>query len=225
LSTETANSVEIQRFDLLVRWKSVVTPFEQSSLLRVLPEQGYIVSQGATEPPPFGGRLEATGSIARKGDLRLILDASRPGLQLSGVDVIDTVSEFERLEDILRDDVHFDSQNDARFYELDTQVIVQASDSPIGTFKALAGLVSIAEAVGNVLGHSTVPYGFRFGRGDSLPSSLEWQELLIEPSLRSPESLYFGILVFRRPDWETVKDVAIRATQIFEELPLTLATL
>lgn len=225
MTPDTKNIVNIERFDILVRWSAVIFPFEQSSLIRILPEQGYVLPRPVTEPPPIGGRLEMTGHIATKGAIRLIVDAARAGIQLGGTDAIDTVSEFERLEEILRDQLGFDSRAHAQFYEVDAQVMVNSHQSPINTLRRRVDLGKLAENVGVLLGHPVAPFGVRFVTTDSLPTSEDWQELLIEPSLRSPEHSYYGILVFRRKKWEPVKDVALRINEIFEKLPAELERL
>lgn len=225
MTPHTTDVVNIARFDILVRWRAVLFPFEQSSLIQILPEQGYVVPQAYTEPPPIGGRLETTGPIATKGALRLIVNAAGPGIQLYGTDAIDTVTEFERLEEVLRDQLGFDSRAQARFYEVDAQVTVTSHRSPITTLRGRTDLGKLAENVGVLLGHRVAPFGVRFVTPDSLPTSEDWQELLIEPSLRSPEHSYYGILVFRRKQWEPVKDVALRINEIFEKLPAELERL
>lgn len=218
MATEPSGTVAVQRFELMVRWRDITFPFEQSRLLEVLPERGYVLAEGVRESPPIGGRIEVSGLAARKGSLRLTLDPSRPGLGVGGNEIVDAVDEFERIEEVLRDDLRFDSREHARFFEVDSQVLVWSEQSPIETIRERVAEHSFADQVGKVLKHTVAPFGFRFVISGELPGSEEWHELLIEPSIRSPENSYFGMLVFRRRLWEPVRDVAIRVSEIFEQL-------
>lgn len=196
-------------------------PFEQSKLFRILPEQGYVVDSEVRQAftARFGGGAEVSGLVANKGALSLTVDHTRPGLGIMGTVVADVVSEFERLEKLLHEHLLFDSRRNARFYEVDADVLVWTARSPIASMrKSLDQEHVLLDIMSKSLGHNLGLHGAIVTATDSLPGSEEWHEIHLRPSLRSPEHAFHGLLVFRRREWEPVHEVANRISTIFERI-------
>lgn len=216
--SQQPRNVDIQRFDIAVRWNRVGFPFEQWKLLDGLEEQGYVLTDTAGRNPPLGGRTEATGVVARKGHLYLSLDSTRPGIGVGGRDVREAITEFERLEAHLLEVLRFDSRANARFYECDVQGLIWTDKSPISAVRERNNDNLLLKGISDALGHPLAHFGYRFGSRESDPGSVDWYELLIEPSIRSPQRGLFAVLVFRRANWEDVRDVAAKSPELFADV-------
>lgn len=218
MTASEARDIDVLRFDLLVRWKSVLTPFEHPSLIRLLPEKGYVLSSEiAQQRMPFGGSLEVTGPVATKGNISLSLDAHRPGMSVSGKDPDETMREFDELETILKESLRFDSIKDARFFEVDCQLLMLSTGSPIALLRSLTEGMSMVSEIGDLLKHPLAMRGFRMSSPEGLMQNENWYDIILEPSQRSPEHFFFGVLVFRSRDRSAVWDVAGRALEIFDK--------
>lgn len=218
---QTSHEVEITRFDISVCWRTVAFPFDQSKLFRILPEQGYVLESGIRQAlrGQLGGSTEVSGLVANKGALSLTLANTRPGLGITGTVAADVVSEFELLERRLQDHLFFDSRENARFYEVDADVLVWTTHSPIATMrKSLDQNHVLLDTMSESLGHKVGLHGAVVAATDSLPGSEEWHEIHVRPSLRSPEHAFQMVLVFRRREWEPVYKLASRIPAIFEQI-------
>lgn len=218
MTASEARDIDVLRFDLLVRWKSVLPPFEHPSLIRLLPEKGYVLSSEiAQQGIPFGGSLEVTGPVATKGNISLSLDAQKPGMSVSGKDPDETTREFDELEKILKESLRFDSTKDARFFEVDCQLLLSSTGSAIAHIRSFTEGISVVSEIGDLLKHPLAIRGFRMSSPEGLMQSENWYDMTLEPAPRSPEHFFFGVLVFRSRDRNAVWDVAGRALEIFDK--------
>lgn len=215
---QTSRSVDILRLSALVRWRPVLFPLEQSKLLRLLPERGYVVSESVlNQRQPYGSRVEATGVVARKGSMALVLDTDRPGMGLEGLDIVETLNEFDEIEQLFLESLSFDSNGQARFYELDLQVLVESRGIALDQIRQLAEGNNFHERIEASLGHPISRSGFRLCSPTGSPLDENWYEIHFDASLRSSNN-YFALLTFRNPERSIVWDLAHRATELLQTI-------
>ena len=216
MTNKSEHSVDLTRLSLLVRWRPILFPIEQSKFLSVLPENGYVLSEGILDQhPAIGSRSEVTGIVAKKGGIALAVDSGKPGLQLEGTDVVAVLDEFDKLEALLREIFRFESKESARFYEVDAQALVWSPLTPLDAVRNCGADWTLPKRIGEIIKHPVTAYSLKVSSPDRLPVEEDWYELYIEPSSRSPEAAYFTYLVFRKPDRIAVWEMAGRVPEIF----------
>ena len=200
----------------MVRWRPVLFPLDQSALFLLLPERGYVISEDIlNQRAPFGARIEAGGTVARKGRMALIFDLDRPGMALDGVDSVEIMREFDELEHLLAERFRL-GQTQARYYELDVQALVSSHGTPIDFIRSQPS--QFQEPIGQLLGHPVSRYSLRMCSTDHYPIDEDWYDLTIEPVSRSMGIDYNTVLMFRNSSRPVVVDVANRALEIFSGL-------
>ena len=217
--SSTAPRIDLLRCALLVRWRQIHEPFEQWKFLRILPEQGYVIPRDVTDAPmSFGSRSEVTGRVGTKGSISLLLDSSRPGIQLEGLDVSTLIEEFDAIETLLLDQFDFDSKANCRFYEVDAQALIWSQNSPIDILRRRTSGLPAFDDVASVVNLPLAGFGLKLSSPKDLPGDEEWAELQIEPSIRSPRSAYFSVLILRQNAKEAVWDMASRIPMVFGQI-------
>lgn len=220
MSNHEQYQVDLVRLALMVRWRAVHLPFEERKLLRLLPENGYIIQPNLLNSRiPFGAMTETTGLVGSKGGkISLILNAASPGLQLEGMEgteVMDVLEEFETLEKLLLTEFAVDSMETARFYELDAQALVWSPQSPIESIRARTKDWPLLNEIGRILKHPVSGYSLTVASQTGVPTGEDWLQLQLEPGSRSPTLAYFALLICRKPDRKVVFDTASRTIEIF----------
>ena len=212
--------MDLTRFAALVRWRTIHFPVHQWKLLRILPENGYLMAEGMLDTrPAFGSSAEITGAVGHKGTVALILDANKPSMQLDGVDIPVLLDEFDELEALLSKELGFESNEMARFYEIDAQVLVWSKASPIETFRKHSSHWPILEKAQEVVGSRPLaPYSLKLVSSDSMPGAEDWFELTLEPAARSPETAYLGVLTFRAAERNVIWETAARVQEVFTDI-------
>jgi hypothetical protein len=213
------NPVNMIRMSLLVRWRTILFPFEQSQLIKQLPENGYVLTDEIRNRiPSYGARVEVTGVVARKGDVSLIFDTSRPGFQIEGADNESMVDELDILEGMISDSFNVESESIARFYEVDAQALIRSRKSPIEVVRLYGADAGKFEQIGDIIGIETGAYGFKISSMMSQPSDEDWFEMLLEPNSRSPHTDYFAYLILRKNNRMKVTDIARRIKLVFQQV-------
>lgn len=216
MSSHERYQVDLVRFSLLVRWRAVHVPFEEWKFLRLLPENGYIIQPNLLNRQlPYGAMPETTALVGNKGGISLILDATRAGLQLEGLGVIDVLEEFENIEKLLLTEFAVGSKETARFYEFDAQALVWSPESPIESIRAQTQDWPLLKEVGRILKKPVSGYSLKAASQTGIPTDEDWLELELQPAPRSPTSAFVALLVCRNPDRKVVFDTASRTIEIF----------
>lgn len=203
-----AHEIEVLRLVLTVRWNTVLLPFEQPRFVSALPDEGYVLSEEVVRAGrPFGGAIEVSGRIARKGNTTLVMDPDKLTMGLESKSAESLVADFENLEELLRRQVFFDSARSAWFHEFVEQMLVWSDRSPIATFRS-------ANIGGDLGGRLAGKAGFpnaanvsmRLAPAEGTPLDPYWWDIQIEPSFRSPERCLRFTVVYRSPQREEVME-------------------
>lgn len=199
-------NIDLYRLHLSVRWNTFLLPFEQRKFISALSNAGYAPDEATMA---LGPSQESSGIIARKGRTALTMDTSKPTMGLEYPNGPSLVEEFDSLEQLLRNELYFDSTEHAYFYEV-------LANSQVWTKKdaiSVLGKAGITQPV-------TIAFSEKTGMGPATNVSLrlvpvnaevqssDWWDVHIEPSFRSPHHCYHVHIVFRNPERDKVIELA-----------------
>ena len=121
-------SLEVNKADLTETYDAVLFPFNAVSLLRIMPEQGWIVPE-LTED----GSLDEAPT---KGGLRFGINTSSKQWSVRGRNMAETVAEFRALCDLLAEEFPLPPHISVRNRELRYQGIARGDSSPTVAFES-----------------------------------------------------------------------------------------
>lgn len=207
--TKAEYDIDFARLHLSVRWDTVLMPFEQSKLLSLLPNEGYVLDESLRRLAPFGAWQEASGPIARKGETTLIMNSDSLVLGIEARDENALVDEFNAIEEFLRQRLLFDSPRHALHYEFLAQMLAWTELNAIEVLRRLdlgnAVVSRISETLGIGPAHNL---SLRITPADGVVHSANWWDFHIEPSFRSPQHCYRLAVVYRNAERQRVVDFA-----------------
>lgn len=209
---------------LSVGWNTVLLPFEQSKFISLLPSEGYVLTADFRQLAASGGAsVEASGAIGRKGNTILFVDTGKLTLGIEAADARSMLDEFDRMEDLLRERLSFDSGASARFYELIAHILVWTDRSAIDTLRSLNLSGELVQPIADILGEGQISdVSLRLTPSDGTPLGPDWWDIHIEPSWRSPDRCFRCDVVYRRSNGQAVRkfaqDLERRVEEIFRFL-------
>ena len=188
---------------LSVRYLSVLFPFNQSIFLSVLPRIGFVTPQ-SVPLPPSRTRLAVTGQIATKGDVRLSIQDEKFVLGVSAPDVETAVRELGSVEDLLKQEVGFDSEGQSQFYEVLADMVVAADYNPIEVLPSCFTGVKLFGDLSQILGQAVSNFTLRLVPRPGSPTERNWFDITIEPDLTNPTHWYSVNTVYRQQERQKV---------------------
>ncbi|MBI4199433.1 MAG: hypothetical protein HY535_03035 [Chloroflexi bacterium] len=215
---EQSHIVDVQLFRLAVSWNVVLFPFDQWKLVQLLPQNGYIPPPELSGRVPFGARLESTGVVGTKGSTSLVVDTGRRQIALEGSSPEDVLQEFDQIEDLLARELYFDSKKYHDHYEVDVQALVWTQRNPLDIVAQFWQTSEHVRRLNTAITQECTIFGIRLASSGKNPTSNDWFDVHVEPSIRSPDSCYLSRLVFRQPDRESVMQTAGKAVELLQNL-------
>ncbi|MBM4462887.1 MAG: hypothetical protein FJ012_06065 [Chloroflexi bacterium] len=183
----------------------VIFALDFGDLARALKKNGYDL---ALQVPPLaiGQRIGGSGIIAKKGNITIVADSERRYVGVDGTSLPDVLSSFDELTRIVKDDLWVDIRAKAAFYEAIVRMNVLGHVNPTETVESFFSNLDAVKALEPILGEPTSLFTIRLVPKGKLTGEQEWFEVKIEPDLARPDSTYMVEVVYRKSDYEKVKD-------------------
>ena len=217
MENKTSNSggkIVSSTLRLSVRYLSVLFPFNQQAFLSALPQIGFVLPQS---PPPLPSKMRfaVDGLIATKGNINLSLKTDKFVLTVMGHDAGATVAALESIENLLKQQLGFDSEGQAYFYELDADLIVEAECDPREVLDSSMSNSSVFANLSKIVGQTVSNYSLRVAPPSRHPTELNWLDLAIEPEITNPTRWYSVAVICRQKERQ-------RVVNFTSELPDTI---
>jgi len=217
----TGSNPEYGRVSLSVRYKTVFFPVDTLRLLMMLREEGFILPdrlEQAVLAAPLNARVEASGLVARRGDIAIGINMDRLVLVVHASGPQEAASEMDALESILRDRYAVDSPSLAQFYELLTDATIKAGPNPLQSWISHLREVRFLAEASQLVGQDVAAYGLRLVPTGQVPDQADWFDIRIEPRVLSPTDYHSVSVVFRNAVRETVFEFARNLDQTLDSL-------
>ncbi len=187
-----------RQLSLAVKYSSVLFPFETLPFVKAIRQQGSFVTEGVMERPvPFGARLEVSGTIGRKGEISVRVEADKQILAVQAPDTNSLTTEMDSIESLLKKEFDFDSSALAHYYEFLASLTLKAKGNPLERWPVHFKAVPILKKASKVLGMEVSPFGVRLAPRGELPNQPDWFEIRIEPLVRAPTYHHDVEVIFR----------------------------
>lgn len=207
------NPLEYQHLVLLVKYTSVLFPFDTFRFLKALPKQGYLLERDLLPQVPFGSRLEVNGIAGRKGDIAIRVDGQKNIAGIQAPNPKTALSEMESLESLLKKLFNFDSPDWAHYYEFSVTAHIKAEVNPLDVWADHSELFPLMDEFSQVLGMDICPFGVRLSRKGETPMDPNWFDIRINPHIQAVTTHHQVEAVFRNGD----RDVVFKFIQNFED--------
>lgn len=192
--------VEYRRAQAAVKFGSVLFPFDALRFAKLLMERGFILAQGLEEMDvPFEGRLNARGSIAKKGDLSIRLDTDKYVLAVHSMSPKASMDLLVDLESWLQNDLKYQLAKDTQYYELLVNGLGKASNSALAAIRKIQ-VGNFCQTISEIFGSRLSPIGIRLSTDSANANQEEWCDIRLQPHFPDTDSHYAFEIVFRTSD-------------------------
>lgn len=212
-----ATPITYRQLSLALRFCTALFPFDTARFLNVLQTAGYVVLDQIAEVP-FGARIEISGIVARRADVSVRVDGDKQILGVHCPNPAQAVDELSALEALVSKEFGLDFEKNVLFYELLATGEVKAAKNPQAQWQHYLSTAPVIEKMSGVLGKKVYPYGLRLVPQGTVPTSENWFEIRIEPTILSPENLHSLQVVFRNPRRDEVYEFVRRFETLMHEL-------
>lgn len=197
-----AQKGEYVRAALSVRYASVIFPFDIVAFLKAISRHGYLLPEPllrAVLSLPAGARLEPSGVVATRGEVAVALNTERQTLVLHGPEPQEALGQMHWTEELLNDQLGFDSPSLAQFYEFTAGVSIKATKNPLDSWKLHMGQLPFVQHASEIVGTNVAPFGLRLFADGHSPTEAQWFDIRIEPQVQNPATHHYVEIVFRHP--------------------------
>lgn len=197
VNKERPRDVRVDRFSFSVRLASIFFPIESGEALDVSRKVGFVLISELPPEVPTGARIIIGGTIARKGDCSIFMDPDRGVLGVRGKHVLEVLSYFDQIQDLIKADLNIDLDADARFYEISAELSITTGKDPIAATTRLFANSKDLARLGRLVDAEVSSYGIRLVPANHAPTGEEWFDYRIEPQVTKPRSEYHSVVVYR----------------------------
>ena len=190
-------TIETQRVRLSTKLKYIIMPISQSAFAASLKEIGFTTPQRVVRSPIGSGvAFEPAVVYGEKGENKVDMDSSRGIIGIDGTNPADVVSDFRRLEDMLKQSFGLDIEKRTWFLEAIAEFTVTTHRNTLDVLRTSLPDAKLLEKLGNAMGEQVGPFGIRLCSPNSEPLDENWFDFRIEPVVTSLKS-YFLSFVYR----------------------------
>lgn len=207
------------RMVLSVRWDTLLLAVDPFVLAQTLEESGYVIPDVMKNVHLSGDANVDNGIVARKGSIAVQLAADRPVVAVFAADPESALIEFTRLEHIITDQMGFDSQERAEYYEVGCRLVMHGPNQSIDTIRRFVGKPQGVALIEDIFDAPLGISGMTLTLPGLTPLSTDWTEVHVDPLVRSAREDEYAIeVVHRRSDRnqvvEFVEQMESRLTQL-----------
>lgn len=138
------------------------------------------------------------GVIGRKGPISVIASPERIFIAVTALDPETVASEFDIIETLIEDELHFPSRENAKFYEFIVDATISGEGNPLEAIQRLNARQLDLGTMSNILGFDAVPFGLRFAHRGASPPDRDWTDFRLEPTPHATLRDYTFHAIFRR---------------------------
>jgi hypothetical protein len=196
------------RIRLSVRLEQIIPLLDGFKLLEALQRAGYMpLIPPQHRPLAHGVNLRFEGLIARKGENVVDGNTDRGVLGVEGPSFESVVKCFEELRNLVNEDLGFDIEEVALFYEVIAQFSIETLINPLETIRKAYGDSGLITTISNIIGQETSLFSFRFVPRGRTPNQVEWFDIIIEPDLIKPTNIYTVYAIYRSADRSKINKI------------------
>jgi len=183
-----------------VRLDYILFPIKFEDFRDALASKGYTIEVPRTPRLPIGTQVTVSGTIARKGDVVVGLDAERQVFGAEGKNLADVIAVFSELENIIEGVLRIEITPKARFYEILANYEAVTGQNPLQQISKIKLPENVAKGFEEILKAPVSNFTLHVSPVGQMPNQEDWFDIRIEPLVFRATDTYLVNVIYRNKD-------------------------
>lgn len=204
-----------------IKYDYILFPLSSGDLIDSLvrSNRGYILLPPPRMPrPPIGARLDAAGTLARKGNAVIDFDSAPQILGVESPIPREAIEVLTETEELLKLNTNFTAEDHYRFYECISNYSAQTGKNPLNIFNKIKPEGELFSSIKNIINEPIATFGLHMCMPSETIEQNNWFDIKIQPDVNKSSTMYDILMIYRNKDRTKVANFLANAEKYIAEI-------